>query len=484
MALFSNKKGIKQAKDAAGTMQLGGHMAVEAAEGNVARTQAIEESKMAVYGLLGKEGTYGPDAAGSAGIVDDDYYDTSGEGASQRNQDPSNSMKYFGYRDKYRPRDPVTGKALRDPITGKKLEKRSATKEDYLNTPREGILDPEKYADAVSKTSSFRTQSKQVAEAEQLLNQEGPAWDELHNSVTGAVNDQTALMLRDTLRQLKNDAAKGGSARRTAMSEFNIILAQERAQRTRVENTWKSNLALFDLVRKNADRVQTGTKNFMASLPHVNDAFRDSISRAAEMQMFAGQTLANVAQNAYAVKQSQQAVNFGTRFAEGLIIAAVSSIPYVGSSIGGAMKSAGAGGGYVGISPTPSGGMGVGKGPGYSGGALISGVDDEGGGGQMDTGQVTEGYNAVRGAAGTAWSTVSGAVSGWGWSDVRLKENLEHVGWQNGFNIYEFNFRGETQRLRGALAQEIIKTHPEAVAECDGYLMLNYDALGIEMKVV
>ena len=80
MALFSNKKGIKQAQEAAGAMQYGAGIAVEAAEGAKAKTQAIEESKMAVYGLLGKKGTYGPDAAGSAGIVDDDYFDTSGEG--------------------------------------------------------------------------------------------------------------------------------------------------------------------------------------------------------------------------------------------------------------------------------------------------------------------------------------------------------------------------------------------------------------------
>jgi hypothetical protein len=458
-------------------MQYGAGIAVEAAEGAEARNLAIEESKMEVYGLLGKEGTYGPEAdrAAGAGIVDSEsYFDTSGEGGSQRWQDPANSMKYFGWQSRVKERDPVTGKKI----------KVNKDREAWLNTPREGVLDPEAYAAEISKSASFRTQSKQVAEAEQLLNQEGPAWDELSNSITGSINDQTAIHLRDTLRQLKNDAAKGGSARRVAMNEFNTILAQERAQRTRVENTWKSNLALFDLVRKNADRVQIGTRNFMASLPQVNDAFRDAIGQAAQMQMHAGQTLANVAQNAYAVRQSQQAVNFGTRFAEGLITAAVSSIPYVGSAIGGSMKSAGASGGYVGISPTASGGRGVGKG-GYEGGALVSGVDESGGGdGQLGTDQVTTGYDAVKGAAGTAWSSVSGTVSGWGWSDVRLKENLEHVGWQNGFNVYEFNFRGETQRLRGALAQEIIKTHPEAVAECDGYLMLNYDALGIEMKAI
>jgi hypothetical protein len=450
-------------------MQYGAAYGLEAVDAQAARNQAAEEAKLEVYSLLGKEGTYGPGSEGGVGYenlsnVDDpdSYYDTSGLGLSQPNQDLRQSMAYS---------------------TGKK---------GLLGTPREGVLDPKAYADKISKTASFRTQSKQVAEAEQLLNEEGPAWDELRNSTTGVINDQSALMLRDTLRQLRNDAAKGGSARRTAMNEFNTILAQERAQRVRVENTWKSNLALHDLVRKNADRVQAGTHNFMQSLPQVNDAFRSAMMQSANMQMAAGQMLANVAQNAYAVKQSQQAVNFGKHLAEGLITAVVSMVPYVGSAIGGAMREAGSGGGFMGFASgvdadgnayASTGGGGAGGG-GAGVGSVLPTAGGGGGNGMLSTSQVASGYDAVAGAAGTAWSAVSGTVSGWGWSDVRLKENLEHVGWQNGHNIYEFNFLGETQRLRGALAQEVIKTHPEAVANYEGFLMLNYEALGIEMRAV
>jgi hypothetical protein len=448
--LWSNKKGVREAKEAAGSMQYGAGYGLEAVDAQDARNQAAEEAKLEVYSLLGKEGTYGPGSEGGVGDPDS-VYDTSGTGRSQPNQDLKQSMPY------------------------------SKGRKGLLGTPREGILDPKAYAAKISQTSTFRTQSKQVAEAEQLLNQEGPAWDELRNSITGSINDDTALMLRDTLRQLRNDAAKGGSARRTAMNEFNTIMAQERAQRVRVEKTWKSNLTLFDTIRKNADRVQAGTRNFMQSLPEVNDAFRAAMMQSANMQMNAGQMLANVAQNAYALKQSQQAVNFGTHLAEGLITAVVSMIPYVGGALSGAMKQAGAQGGYTGFSSgvdeegnsyAASGPSGGGGGGGVAG--LVSGIGEGGGGGgQLSTSQVAQGYDAV-----------SNTVSGWGWSDVRLKENLEHVGWQNGHNIYEFNFLGETQRLRGALAQEVIKTHPEAVASYEGFLMLNYDALGIEMRAV
>ena len=59
-------------------------------------------------------------------------------------------------------------------------------------------------------------------------------------------------------------------------------------------------------------------------------------------------------------------------------------------------------------------------------------------------------------------------------SDVRLKENITKVGNSpSGINIYEWNYKGNTQRYRGVMAQEILERHPEAVAlQPDGYLSL------------
>jgi hypothetical protein len=454
--MYSNKKGVREAKEAAGGMQYAAGAGFEAVAAQTARNQAAEDAKLEVFNLLGAAGTYGPGSESGTGYqstsnIDDpnSIYDTSGLGYSQPDQNLKQGLNY---------------------ATGRK---------GLLGTARSGILDPKAYAREISKSSSFRTQSRQVAEAEQLLNQEGPAWDELSGSVHGAIGEGSALQLRDTLRQLRNNAAKGGGARRTAMNEFNTILAQERAQSTRVENTWKANLSLFDTVRKNADRVQQGTKNFMSSLPLVNDQFRSAMNQTAQMQMNAGQMLAGVLQNAYAVKQSQQAVNFGENLAEGLIGAVASMIPYVGPVLGQAIKEAGAGGGYGGFSSgvdangnqyVNSGVASSTAGSGVSPG--ITGIGEGGGGnGALSTSQIASGYNAVTSTIGS-------------WSDVRMKENIVLADREKGFNIYEFNYLGDTQRYQGVLAQEVIETHPDAVGEREGFLTVDYTKLGIEMRAV
>ena len=66
-------------------------------------------------------------------------------------------------------------------------------------------------------------------------------------------------------------------------------------------------------------------------------------------------------------------------------------------------------------------------------------------------------------------------------SDVRLKENITKVGNSpSGINIYEWNYKGNTQRYRGVMAQEILERHPEAVAlQPDGYLSVYYGKIDV-----
>jgi len=61
---------------------------------------------------------------------------------------------------------------------------------------------------------------------------------------------------------------------------------------------------------------------------------------------------------------------------------------------------------------------------------------------------------------------------------------VEKVGEENGFNIYEFNYKGKPERYRGVMAQEVQKIMPEAVTEKDGFLAVFYDKIGIEFKQV
>ena len=57
--------------------------------------------------------------------------------------------------------------------------------------------------------------------------------------------------------------------------------------------------------------------------------------------------------------------------------------------------------------------------------------------------------------------------------DARLKENAVLVGNHKGVNIYEFNYIGDSKVRRGPMAQEVLKTNPDAVFDVDGYLAID-----------
>lgn len=70
-------------------------------------------------------------------------------------------------------------------------------------------------------------------------------------------------------------------------------------------------------------------------------------------------------------------------------------------------------------------------------------------------------------------------------SDERLKENIELVGHDMGHNIYEFDYKDGSGRFRGVMAQEVVLKEPDAVTtHPSGYMMVNYDKIGLKMESV
>jgi hypothetical protein len=60
-------------------------------------------------------------------------------------------------------------------------------------------------------------------------------------------------------------------------------------------------------------------------------------------------------------------------------------------------------------------------------------------------------------------------------SDIRLKENVKPVGkMSDGQTIYKYNFKGSPVTQIGLIAQEVEKTHPEAVGSFGGYKTVDY----------
>ena len=88
-------------------------------------------------------------------------------------------------------------------------------------------------------------------------------------------------------------------------------------------------------------------------------------------------------------------------------------------------------------------------------------------------GQVAGGLLSAGGAAATAFG-----------SDVRIKDNIEYVGMENGFKTYEFNYLGRDNRYRGVMAQEVMLERPDAVEMQDGFYRVNYDAIGVQFEAI
>ena len=76
------------------------------------------------------------------------------------------------------------------------------------------------------------------------------------------------------------------------------------------------------------------------------------------------------------------------------------------------------------------------------------------------------------------------ALSLFGLSDKRLKENIKLVDKVKGRNVYTWDWNDKAKKLgvtsptKGVIAQEILQSNPEAIALHEsGYLMVNYGAL-------
>lgn len=64
-------------------------------------------------------------------------------------------------------------------------------------------------------------------------------------------------------------------------------------------------------------------------------------------------------------------------------------------------------------------------------------------------------------------------------SDIRLKDDIRLVGrTDDGLNVYVFRYRNDPVFRMGVMAQQVLRIHPEAVGERDGYLTVDYSRIG------
>jgi len=114
--------------------------------------------------------------------------------------------------------------------------------------------------------------------------------------------------------------------------------------------------------------------------------------------------------------------------------------------------------------PAPATPTNVGNPFGYGGGG------NGGNGGGQNTG----------GARGGGTSATSSGLGGLGFSDIRLKDNVELIGKSpSNINIYKFNYKGDSTVYEGVIANEVPWASVEA---SNGYLMVDYNKIDVELK--
>ncbi len=115
-----------------------------------------------------------------------------------------------------------------------------------------------------------------------------------------------------------------------------------------------------------------------------------------------------------------------------------------------------------------------------------SNVPVSGVGAGIGTGVVSGGiYVQISANTGFAGKTAEVVGSG-SFSDLRLKENVIKVGISSfGINIYEWNYKGNKERFRGVVAQELVNTKfNKSLSIKQGYYWVDYSDLDVKFEKV
>jgi hypothetical protein len=243
------------------------------AEGEIARDQlrSAEGARGILMGAMGAPGTYGPGATAAT---------TKGPvGMSLLGPTGLTSMRKGGAYDPSTGRVTKSGTVRADP-----LHPYGATWKGKKHWEVTGnVADAQQTADAAMGTSGFRQVSQMVAESEQLLNREGPLWNEMQNSVVGGIYEGAAVAGRETAQALAREAARGGTNKSRAIAAAGRMRSQENINRDRTNQLWQSKMQMETWVRDNAKNVQNFAAGWAGNQAGIRDQFTTTMANLRTM---------------------------------------------------------------------------------------------------------------------------------------------------------------------------------------------------------
>lgn len=172
------------------------------------------------------------------------------------------------------------------------------------------LLNPDAAMEELTRSRQFRMVSRMTAEADQLVRQEGPMWEQLKASVQNPILQGAAAANEEMTERLAREAARGGSARNRAVNVARQIQGQNDIMRDRTNSLWQSNLALKQWTQDNARTQLAFNQAWTSNLGGVRDTYNSFMQNA---QQFYGSQIAPIVIEAAGQNQAssdrQMAVN-------------------------------------------------------------------------------------------------------------------------------------------------------------------------------
>lgn len=249
------------------------------ADQDIARQNLMagEQARLSLLTSLGQPGTYGPGPGSRGGPLSLGVLTPTGLSGLRR--DPSGAIFAGGTQRK-------TGIVMPGDVS---VWSRATSKSERPWEVEGAFLDPEAMAGAARETAGFRTVSRMVAEAEQLMNRSGPLWDQLNNSVVGGVYESNAAFQRQAMEQVSRAMARGGTARRAGLQMAQAFQVQEQINRNRTGQLWQSKLALEEYRTKYAQQVTSYSQAWVNNHAGIRDSFVNALQN---LQLYWSSTMA------------------------------------------------------------------------------------------------------------------------------------------------------------------------------------------------
>ncbi len=307
------------------------------------RRAAAEDTYNRVLGRLGAPGTYDQTTTGTApnGILG------TGTGAAAPPGSPEAASIFKTEK--------VKGAQATD------IDRRFASDANLQDVTK---LDPEATLKSLEGTSQFRTMSKLQAESEQLVNREGPLWDEMIKNQQLPIIESSAAIARQNAEDVKRAMAKGGAARRAAFETVTKIREQERINSNKIQQIANARVALDQWSRTNAQNVIQFGQQWASNLGGIREQYNTAMDKASELMLTGAlPQMADYSSKAAALRKQahEEQRNKTMRWVKGVAgVVLIAASAYtggataglgaslLGSAVSGGGESGGGGGGGIG----------------------------------------------------------------------------------------------------------------------------------------